>query len=262
VLRVGRAFGVAAVAALVLVAAGCGGSGSSSPSTTAPTTTQTNTIPKQTTSLVVKNFPSTLTGGLTFHINSAQGKPNEPGAWKRRYTVTLNNLVLRLAGISGTGDTRQARYHLVSADEGFTGFENLTSSKCKTSHIVWAGTNRKPTGTVEVFGPKFDSSVGFVFLVPQQGKTVTRACNASSGGTKATVTRTARIEGNANLNLLPGQRPTKRFLIGIEIQSSTAGPQSSGGYTISGSLNPASEGSPVTLCHSTNGKLNCNVATS
>jgi len=254
--RVEGAFAFAAVTALALVVAGCGGPGSSAPTTTAQTAPG-NTVPS--TQLVVKNFPSTLTGTVTLAVDSRQGKENEPGASERKYTVTLNNLVLRLAGINGTGDQRRASYRLVSADESISGFENVTNSKCETSHIVWDGTNRTPSGTVDVLGPTFDSSVGFVFLVPLKGDALTRPCKATSGGRESTVSSTARIAGNANLNLLPGKSPTKRFLIGIEIQSSTNGPSASGGYTINGLLHPASEGRPVTLCRSADGKLDCNV---
>jgi hypothetical protein len=173
--------GVAAVTALVLAVAGCGGSGSSTPTTTAATAPVN--IPKQ--QLVVKNFPSTLTGAVRFDVDSRQAKENEPGSSSRKYTVTLNNLALRLARIDGTGDNRHASYRLVSADESFTCFENVTSSKCRTSHIVSDGTNRKPAGTVDVLGPTFDSSVGFVFLVPLKGKALTRSCKATSGGRRA-----------------------------------------------------------------------------
>lgn len=116
---------------------------------------------------------------------------------------------------------------------------------------MWAGSGRKPTGTVELFSPKFDGEVGFVFLVPQKGKTLTRPCNATSGGKKSTVVRTARIQGNANLKLVPSKDPSQRFSIGIEIQSSTAGPGASGGYTINGNLVPAGVGNPVQLCRET-----------
>ena len=248
-LRVTRAF---AVVALVAVAAGCGSSHSSAP----PTTTAIPTLPKKTTSLVVQNFPAALTGSVTFIINTTQGNPRKPGGWERKYTVKLDNLVLHLSGVEGKGDKRRARYSLVSSDESFTGSEDLTNSKCKTTHIVWAGSGRKPTGTVEVFSPKFDGEVGFVFLVPQRGKTLTRSCKASSGGQQNTVTRTAKIQGNANLKLQPSKSPTQRFQIGIVIQSSTAGQQSSGGYTISGNLAPAAVGSPVQLCRET-GKGRC-----
>jgi hypothetical protein len=241
-----RASKVLAAAALVAVIAGCGSSHS-----TAPTTQPVNTLPKKTTSLVVENFPSALTGSLVFNIDRTQGNPRKPGGWKRDYTVKLDNLVLRLAGVVGKGDQRKARYSLVSADESFTGFENLTDAKCKTTHVVWAGSGHKPTGTVEVFSPKFDGEVGFVFLVPQRGKTLTRPCSASSGGRRSVVIRTARIQGNANLKLVPSKTPTDRFSIGIEIQSSTAGPQTSGGYTINGNLAPAAVGNPVQLCRET-----------
>jgi hypothetical protein len=239
---------VFAVVALVVVAAGCGGSHSSAP----PTTTEhISTLPKKTTSLVAQNFPSALTGSVTFIINRTQGNPRKPGGSKRQYTVKLDHLVLHLSGVEGKGDKRKAHYSLVSSDESFTGSEVLTTSKCKTTRIVWSGSAHKPSGTVEVFSPKFDGEVGFVFLVPQRGKSLTRPCTASSGGQKNTVIRTARIEGNANLKLVPSKTPSQRFSIGIEIQSSTAGPQASGGYTINGTLVPASVGSPVQLCRQT-----------
>jgi hypothetical protein len=230
------------------VAAGCGGSKNAAP----PTTTEpVTTLPKKTTSLRVENFPSALTGSLTFAIDQTQGNPRKGRGRKQNYTVKLDNLVLSLRGVEGKGDNRKARYSLQSVDESFTGSEVLTNSKCKTTHIVWAGSGHKPTGTVEVFSPKFDGEVGFVFLVPQRGKTLTRPCTASSGGRRSTVTRTAKIQGNANLKLVPGTTPSQRFSIGIEIQSSTAGPEASGGYTIKGTLVPASVGNPVQLCRQT-----------
>jgi hypothetical protein len=235
-----------AAVALVAVAAGCGSSHSS-----APTTTEQSPLPKKTASLAVQNFPSALTGSLVFDINRTQGSLRQPGGWKRKYTVKLDNLVLHLSGVEGKGDKRKARYSLVSTNESFKGFEDLTDSKCRTTHIVWAGSGQKPTGTVEVFSPRFDAEVGFVFLVPQRGRTLTRPCKSSSGGRPNTVTRTARIEGNANLKLTPSKTPTHRFQIGIEIQSSTAGSQASGGYTINGNLAPAGVGNPVQLCRQT-----------
>jgi len=250
-LRASRAF---LVVAMVAIAAGCGSSHNAAP----PTTTETITmLPKKTTSLAVQNFPSTLTGSLVFNIDRTQGSLRHPGGWKRKYTVTLDNLVLHLSGIEGKGDKRKARYNLVSAKESFNGFETLTDSKCRTTHIVWAGSGQKPTGTVEVFSPKFDAEVGFVFLVPQRGRTLTRPCKATSGGQPNTVTRTARIEGNANLSLTPSKTPKQRFQIGIEIQSSTAGTQASGGYTINGNLAAAGVGKPVQLCRERGGKLDC-----
>ena len=243
-LKVSRAF---AVVALVAVAAGCGSSHSSAP----PTTEPINTLPKKTTSLRVENFPSALTGSLTFAIDQTQGNTKTGPGRKQDYTVKLDNLLLSLRGVEGKGDNRKARYGLESVNESFTGSEVLTTSKCKTTQIVWAGSGKKPTGTVEVFSPKFDGEVGFVFLVPQRGDTRTRPCTASSGGKRSTVTRTARIEGNANLKLVPSKSPDQRFSIGIEIQSSTAGPDASGGYTIKGNLVPASVGSPVQLCRQT-----------
>jgi hypothetical protein len=241
-LRASRALPVVALAA---IAAGCGGSHSTVP------TQPVSTLPKATTSLVVQSFPSALTGSLVFDIDRTQGNPRRPGGWKRKYTVKLDNLVLHLSGVEGKGDQRKARYSLVSARESFTGFEDLTDSRCKTTHIVWAGSGRKPTGTVELFSPKFDGEVGFVFLVPQRGRTLTRPCQAPSGGRRSTVIRTARIEGNANLKLVASKAPADRFSIGIEIQSSTAGSQASGGYTINGNLAPAAVGKPVQLCRET-----------
>jgi len=244
---------VFAAAALAVVAAGCGSSSSSAP----PTTTDVPTLPKKTTSLVVQSFPSALTGSLTFVINRTQGNPRKPGGSKRDYTVNLDHLVLRLSGVEGKGDKRKARYSLVSSAESFSGFEDLTNSKCKTTHIVWGGSAQKPIGTVEVFSPKFDGEVGFVFLVPQHGRALTRPCKASSGGRRNTVTRTAKIQGNANLKLTPSKTPADRFSIGIEIQSSTAGAQESGGYTINGNLAPSGVSRPVQLCRETGGKLIC-----
>jgi hypothetical protein len=111
---------------------------------------------------------------------------------------------------------------------------------------------------VEIFSPKFDAPVGFVFLVPQRGATTTRPCGATSGGQKNTVTRTAKIEGNANLKLTASKAPAARFSIGIEIQSSTAGTLESGGYTIGGTLAPpAGASNPVRLCRQQGDKLNC-----
>jgi hypothetical protein len=254
VLRISRAL---AVAGLVAIAAGCGGSHSTAPTT--PTTTQrTSTVPKHTFQLVAQNFPSVLTGSVTFNVNRTQGNPKKPEGWRRRYTVTLDDLVLRLAGTQGKGDKRKARYTLASAHEVFTGFEDITNSKCKTTHIVWAGSGKAPTGTVEIFSPKFDADVGFAFDVPQRGNTLTRSCKASSGGTKNTVTRTAQISGNANLRLEATKIPTQRFSIGIEVQSSTAGPSSTGGYTIVGTLVPASDVSiPVKVCRPQGGRSIC-----
>jgi hypothetical protein len=234
---------------LVGVAAGCGGSKSTAPTTT--TTPPVTTLPDKTTSLRVENFPSALTGNVTFTINQTQGNPKKAHGRKQNYTVKLDNLVLHLTGVTGKGDNRKARYSLQSVDESFTGSEVLTNSKCKTTQIVWAGTGQKPTGTVEVFSPKFDGEVGFVFLVPQRGTTLTRPCGATSGGTRSTVTRTAKIQGNANLKLQPSKTPNERFSIGIEVQSSTAGRSESGGYAITGNLVPASVGNPVQLCRQT-----------
>jgi hypothetical protein len=63
----------------------------------------------------------------------------------------------------------------------------------------------------------------------------------------------------ANLGLEYAKTPTQRFSIGIEVQPS-AGPAASGGYTINGSLVPASDvGSPVKLCRDDNGKLDCSL---
>jgi hypothetical protein len=244
-----------AVAALVAVAAGCGGSHSTAPDTTIRTTT----VPNKTLALVAQNYPSELTGSVTFNINRRQGNPRKPNGWKRRYTVTLDHLVLRRTGVAGKGANRKARYTLASAKESFKGSETLTNSKCQTTHIVWAGSGQPPRGTVEVFSPKFDGEVGFAFDVPQRGATLTRSCTATSGGTPNTVNRTARISGNANLRLEDTKVPTQRFSIGIEVQSSTAGASSTGGYTINGTLVPASVGSPVKLCRDDNGKLDCNL---
>jgi hypothetical protein len=244
VLRASTAF---LVVVLIAIAAGCGG-GSHSPTTTAPVT---STVPKKTQQLVVGNFPSQLAGSLIYNINRTQGKAGQPGSWQRKYTVKLDNVVLRLAAVQGKGAKRKARYNLVSADESFAGSEDLTNSKCKTSHIVWAGSGRSPTGAVEVFSSKFDAPVGFVFLVPQSGAVTTRPCTSTSGGTKGTVTRTARIQGNANLRLANTKSPAQRFTIGIQIESSTAGTSTGGGYTINGSLTPpAALAQPATVCQS------------
>lgn len=246
-----------AATALVVVAAGCGGSHNAAPPTTTP---PTSTVPAKTAALVAQNFPQELTGSVAFNINRTQGNPKKAGGWRRRYTVTLDNLVLRLDAVTGKGDKRKAHYTLASANESFKGFEDITNSKCQTTHIVWAGSSQKPTGTVEVFSPKFDGEVGFAFDVPQHGNTLTRSCKATSGGTPNTITRTAGISGNANLRLEDTKAPTQRFTIGIEVQSSTAGPASTGGYTINGSLVPASDvGSPVKLCRDDNGKLDCDL---
>lgn len=250
-LRLSR--GLPAVA-LVVIAAGCGGSHSSAPTTT---TAPVNTVRKKTLELVAANFPAQLAGSLVFKINRTQGHPKKPGGWKRKYTVTLDHIQLRLTRVQGKGNARKARYDLVSAQESFTGFEDLTNSKCKTTHIVWAGSRRRPTGAVEIFSPKFDAEVGFVFLVPQRGNSTTRPCRSSSGGRRNTVTRTARIQGNANLRLEKSTSPADRFSIGIEIQSSTAGSQETGGYTINGILTPPAAGKPVQLCRSRGGKLTC-----
>lgn len=253
VLRVSRAL---PVVALVAIAAGCGG-GSHSSSTTTATTQPVNTVPKPTQALVVGKFPSQLAGSLTYNINRSQGKQNQPGSWRRKYSVTLDNVLLRLAAVQGKGAKQKARYNLVSADESFTGSEDLTNSKCKTSHIVWTGTGTHPTGAVEVFGPKFDAEVGFVFLVPQHGNVTTRPCTAKSGGSKGTVSRTAKIEGNANLRLAATKSAADRFSIGIQIESSTAGAGTGGGYTINGTLAPPATGSPVRLCRLQGDKLSC-----
>ena len=150
-LRFSRVLAVAAGVLVVGVVAGCGGSHSATPPTT---TQQITTLPKKTTSLVVKNFPSALTGSVQFTINRTQGNPRKAGGWKRHYTVKLDNLVLHLSHVSGKGNNRKASYSLVSADESFAGSEAITNSKCKTTHIVWAGSpGQKPTGTVEVFSP-------------------------------------------------------------------------------------------------------------
>lgn len=68
-IRVSRVFAVAAVVVAAGVIAGCGSSKSATP----PTTTQIPTLPKKTTSLRVENFPSALTGNVTFVINQTQG---------------------------------------------------------------------------------------------------------------------------------------------------------------------------------------------
>ncbi len=125
----------------------------------------------------------------------------------------------------------------------------LTTSKRKTAHIVWGeAPGKHPTGAVEIFGPKFDGAVGFVFLVPQRGKATTRFCNASSSSEQNTVTRTGRIDGNANLRLESTKTPARRFSIGIETQLSTSGPSRSGGYAINGALVPSDTGAPVNVC--------------
>jgi hypothetical protein len=248
-----RVWRASAVVALAVLAAGCGGSHTTAPTTTTPV----NTVPQPTLELVVKNFPAELAGSLTFKIDSTQGNPKKPGGWRRRYTVALDHIVLRLTGVQGKGDKRQAGYKLVSAQETFSGFEDLTNSKCKTTHIVWDGSGKRPTGTVAIYGPKFDASVGFAFLVPQRGATTTRPCSSSSGGVHSTVTRTARIAGNANLRLATEKNPLGRFSIGIEIQSSTAGQSRNGGYTITGLLAPAGAEAPVQLCRESGTKLTC-----
>jgi hypothetical protein len=256
VLRVSRAFPIAAVA-LAIILAGCGGSHSTAPTTT---TGPISTIPQKTLALVVDKFPSSLAGSITFRIKRAQGKPNKPGSSTRNYTVTLDNLVLRLAKVQGTGDKRTARYDLVRAHESFSGFETLTNSKCQTTRIDWAGSGAPPRGAVEIFSPKFDAEVGFSFLVPQRGTTTTRPCRSSSGGRHNTVTRTAEIQGNANLNLRATKTPAGRLSIGIEVQSSTAGPSQSGGYTINGTLAPpANSSTPVKLCRENGNQLDCNI---
>ncbi|HZD97330.1 MAG TPA: hypothetical protein VE132_04105, partial [Micromonosporaceae bacterium] len=113
-------------------------------------------------------------------------------------------------------------------------------------------------GAVKIFSPKFDAEVGFSFLVPQRGTTVTRPCRSTSGGTRNTVTRTAEIQGNANLKLTATKTPAGRFSIGIEVQSSTAGPQETGGYTINGTLAPPANSShPVQLCRQQGDKRTC-----
>lgn len=238
---------------LVAIAAGCGSSHSA-----APTTTETiPTIPKKTLQLVVRQFPRELAGSVVFNIDRTQGAPGKRGSWRRKYIVSLTHLLLRRSWVRGTGDQRKARYDLVSATEAFSGFENLTNSKCKTTHIVWAGAGKPATGVVEIFGPKFDASVGFVFLVPQRGRTTTRPCGSHGAGARNTVTRTARIVGNANLKLVASKTPAGRFSIGIQIQSSTAGSGETGGYTINGMLAPPDTGTPVQLCRSHGGKLTC-----
>jgi hypothetical protein len=249
--RVARVFPVVVLAAVV---AGCGGSHKAVPTTT---TQPVDTVPKATRELVVRNFPTELAGSLTFNIDRREGNPRKPGGSRRKYKVTLEHLLFRLAGVQGKGAQRQARYSLVSAHETFTGSEDRTSPRCKTTHIVWAGSGSPPTGTVEVFGPNFDAVVGFVILIPQRGRTLTRPCTAPSGGTKGSTVRIARIQGNANLKLTASKVPTDRFSIGIEIESSTAGPDSSGGYTINGTLTPPATGNPVQLCRQEGKKLTC-----
>ena len=249
-LRVTRALPAVLLAVIV---AGCGGSHSSAP----PTTSTIPTIPLKTLQLTVQKFPQTLEGSVVFNINRTQGNPKKAGGWKRKYTVTLDHLVLRLSSVQGEGAKRQARYSLVKAHESFAGTETLTNAKCKTTRIVWAGSAQPPTGTVQIYGPKFDAPVGFVFLVPQRGASTTRDCHASSGGTKNTVVRTAKIEGNANLKLTASKQPAARFSIGIEIQSSTAGAAQSGGYTIGGTLTPPAVGKPVQICRQQGDKLDC-----
>jgi hypothetical protein len=251
VLRVSRALPAVALVALV---AGCGGSHTATPPTT---TQQVNTVPKPTLELVVDNFPSELEGSVVYRVNSVQGNPKKPGGVKRNYTVMLDHLVLRLAGVRGKGDKRQARYNLVSAHQSFSGFEDLTSSKCKTTHIVWDGSGKAPVGAVQIYSPKFDAPVTFVFDVAQRGTTMTRPCRSSSGGVRNTVTRTARIDGDANLRLEATKNPAGRFSIGIEIQSSTAGPAQSGGYTINGTLVPPETGNPVKVCRQASGRPTC-----
>jgi hypothetical protein len=244
---------VIAVAALAAIAAGCGSSHSTAP----PTTSSIPTIPKKTLQLAVKDFPNQLAGSIVFNIDRTHGDPRKPGGWRRQYTVKLTHLVLRRIWVRGKGDQRKARYDLVSAKEAFTGFEDLTNSKCKTTRIVWAGSGKPATGDVEIFGPKFDASVGFVFLVPQRGATTTRPCRSGGAGARNTVTRTARIAGNANLKLVASKVPSNRFAIGIEIQSSTAGTGETGGYTINGILAPPATGSPVQVCKEQGTKLTC-----
>jgi hypothetical protein len=240
-------------AALVAIVAGCGSSHSAAPTTTAtiPTT------PQKTVELVVQQFPRELAGSVVFNIDRTQGKPGRPRSSRRKYTVSLTHLLLRRSWVRGKSDQRKARYDLVSAKETFSGFEDLTSSKCKTTRTVWAGSGARATGAVEIFSPKFDALVGFIFYVPQRGSTTTRPCGSRSGGVQGSVTRTARIVGNANLKLVASKVPAARFSIGIEIQSSTAGPGQSGGYTINGSLAPPQTGSPVQVCRSHGGKLTC-----
>lgn len=124
-------------------------------------------------------------------------------------------------------------------------------------HIVWDRSGRHPTGTVEIFSPKFDAPVRFVFLIPQRGATLNAALSTSSGGQPNTVTRTANIQGNANLRLTSTKDPAGRFSIGIEIQSSTAGPAQTGGYTINGTLVPSSTRAPVKVCRQPTGQTTC-----
>jgi hypothetical protein len=248
-----RSSGALVVVALAIVLAGCRGSHSS-----APTTTETvPTLPKSVTQLAVKSFPASLAGNLTFNIDRTQGNPKQPGGSRRNYVVKLSNVQMHLANVQGTGAKRTARYNLVSADESFSGYEDLTNSKCQTTHIVWGGSGHAPTGAIAVYGPKFDSRVGFIFLVPQRGRTLTRPCGATTGGTPNTVTRTARIVGFANLKLKNTKAPSQRFAIGIQIESSTAGSGESGGYTINGSLKPPDSGTPVQICKQHGDKLTC-----
>jgi hypothetical protein len=84
-------------------------------------------------------LPSDLTGNVTFVINQKRGNPKRAGGRKQNYTVKLDDLVLHLSGVEGTGDNRKARYSLQSVKESFAGPESLTNSKCQTTHIVWAG---------------------------------------------------------------------------------------------------------------------------
>lgn len=212
-------------------------------------------MPQPALDLVVQSFPTELVGGVSFSVDSTKGNPKKPDGWIRKYTVALDHIVLRLTDARGKGDERRARYRLESARESLSGFEDRTSSKCETTHIVWDGTSRRPTGTVVIDSPKFDASVAFAFLVPQRGATTTRACNSSGAGVRSTVTRAARISGNANLRLETEKNPLGRFSIGIEIRSSTVGPSQSGGFTISGTLKAA--GAPVRLCRESGGKLSC-----
>jgi hypothetical protein len=205
----------------------------------------------------VQQFPRELAGSVVFKIDRTLGTQGKPRSSRRKYTVSLTHLLLRRTWVRGQGDARKARYDLVSAREAFSGYEDLTSSKCKTTRTVWAGSGAPPNGAVEIFSPKFDASVGFIFYVPQRGRTTTRPCGSHSGGRRNTVTRTARIVGNANLKLVASKTPAARFSIGIEIQSSTVGSGETGGYTINGNLAPPLTGSPVQVCRSHSGKLSC-----
>lgn len=137
-------------------------------------------MPQPTLALVVQNFPTELVGNLTYAINSTQGNPKKAGGQKRKYTVTLDHLVLRLTSVKG--DNRQTTYKLVSAHQAFDGFEDITHSKCKTTHIVWDGSGRAPAGAVAIYSPKFDASVGFVFNIFQRGATATRPCGTTRAG--------------------------------------------------------------------------------